>query len=256
MLKKFVKHIVKLAGYNLSRLDTLEPQPSEFARSLNVPDHEFYAPHFSPWLGYGNFPNYYNIAKPYTKVTPNRGYVLFALAQQAGRLNGDWVECGVYKGGMAMMLAKIIKEHNFNTVLHLFDTFAGMPKTDAKIDRHKKGDFSDVNFDEVSQRVQSILSEQNKVMFHCGFIPDTFATCNLDRIAFAHIDVDIYRSVLDCCQFLYPRLLGGGFLIFDDYGFATCPGARKAVDEFFGDKHECPLVLPTGQVIVFKHDPS
>ena len=64
--------------------------------------------------------------------------------------------------------------------------------------------------------------------------------------------VDIRQSVLDCCEFVYPRMVPGGVLVFDDYGFLTCPGARAAVDEFFSDKPEHALVLHTGQAIVFK----
>jgi O-methyltransferase len=40
-------------------------------------------------------------------------------------------------------------------------------------------------------------------------------------------------------------------MVFDDYGTPTCPGARLAVDEFFADKNENPLIIPTGQAVVF-----
>jgi len=83
-------------------------------------------------------------------------------------------------------------------------------------------------------------------------MPATFAEREKARIAFAHVDVDIYRSVLDCCEFIYPRLVQGGFMLFDDYGFASCPGARRAVDEFFLDAPETPIVLGTGQAFVIK----
>jgi O-methyltransferase len=66
------------------------------------------------------------------------------------------------------------------------------------------------------------------------------------------VDVDILDSVKACCEFLYPRLQAGGFLVFDDYGFPSCPGARQAVDRYFRDKREVPLVLPTGQAVVFR----
>jgi hypothetical protein len=41
-------------------------------------------------------------------------------------------------------------------------------------------------------------------------------------------------------------------MLFDDYGFPACPGARKAVDEFFRDRPEAPVVLATGQAVVIK----
>ena len=41
-------------------------------------------------------------------------------------------------------------------------------------------------------------------------------------------------------------------IIFDDYGFITCPGAKNAVDEFFGNQKETPCYHQTGQAIVMK----
>ena len=57
---------------------------------------------------------------------------------------------------------------------------------------------------------------------------------------------------MSTCEFVYPRLVPGGMMVFDDYGFWSCPGARMAVDQFFAEKLERPLALPTGQAIVTK----
>jgi O-methyltransferase len=123
-----------------------------------------------------------------------------------------------------------------------------MPETHAAYDMHKKGDFSDTSLEGVSGTV----GHSNLTVYHNGFIPNTFAGLNHSKIAFAHIDVDIYQSILDCCEFIFPRVTVGGFIIFDDYGFPSCPGARAAVDLYFKGRETVPLVLPTGQAIVFK----
>jgi O-methyltransferase len=196
----------------------------------DIPDADLYAPLFSPWL-----------AKPFsdmnhTVVSPDRCYIVYTLASQTA---GPIVECGVYKGGTAALLA------SFNRELHLYDTFEGMPETDS-IDIHRKGDFDDTSVEAVRKLVPSAI-------FHKGWIPETFIDLP-EKIGFAHIDVDIYRSVRDCCEHLYPRMTG--FMVFDDYGFPSCPGARKAVDEFFRDKPEKPLALPTGQAIIIKASAS
>jgi len=57
---------------------------------------------------------------------------------------------------------------------------------------------------------------------------------------------------MDCCDFFYKRLARGGIIIFDDYGYITCPGAKKAIDEFFSGKPEYPCYLPTGQCFAIK----
>lgn len=211
------------------------------------PDKEFYTPLFSPWLGYGEFQEFYRYAAPSSVVGPERCYVLYALAKQALHLPGEFWECGVYKGGTAAMLAEILVRQS-GSRLRLFDTFAGMPEPDPTRDTHKAGDFADTSLEAVQREVR----HDQLVSYHKGFIPDTFRGLDNSRISFAHVDVDIYRSVLDCCQFIYPRLERGGFIIFDDYGFDGCPGARAAVDRFFERTSVFPLVLSTGQAVVFK----
>ena len=96
------------------------------------------------------------------------------------------------------------------------------------------------------------MGHGERVALHAGLMPDTFAGHEQARIALAHVDVDIYSSIVACCQFIYPRLVAGGVIVFDDYGAPTCPGARAAVDEFFADKPEVPLALISGQAIVHK----
>lgn len=211
-------------------------------------DSELYCPLFSPWLAPGDFRRFYDIAAPNTLVSADRCYVIFTLLMQALHVEGDVWECGVYKGGTAAMMASILKSHCSWKKLYLFDTFEGMPETDSERDFHKKGDFSDTSLDAVQRYVQ----EPEICVFRPGFIPDSFAGLEAKKIAFAHIDVDIYQSILDCLEFMWPRLSFGAFVIFDDYGFPTCPGARTAVDAFFRAKACHPLCLPTGQAIVFK----
>ena len=217
-------------------------------QKLQIPDAEYYQPLFSPWFGYGDFPKYFERAKQRTLVSPDRCWILFSLCRQSLFIDGDIWECGVYKGGTAAMLAQLIHDHSPAKRLHLFDTFEGMPETDDAVDIHKKGDFSDTTLN----AVQLYVKYDDIAVYHKGFIPDTFRGMEKSQIAFAHIDVDIRQSVTDCCEFIFPRLSVGGFLVFDDYGFPTCPGARQAVDAYFSSWEIIPLVLPTGQAVVMK----
>jgi len=213
-----------------------------------IPDEIFYKPLFSPWIGFDNFGKIHPITNGRTLVSPDRCWILYSLCLQALSLDGEIWECGVYKGGTAAMLTKIINDNASDKIIRLFDTFEGMPNTDNQKDWHKKGDFSDTSLEFVS----NYINTYGKVNYHQGFIPDTFVGLDDTKISFAHIDVDIWQSITDCCKFIYPRLVVGGFMIFDDYGFPSCPGARSAVDSFFANTGIVPLVLPTGQAIVFK----
>ena len=82
--------------------------------------------------------------------------------------------------------------------------------------------------------------------------PETFDGLEAGRFSFVHVDVDLYQPTIDCCHFFYPRLVPGGMMVFDDYGFPACRGEKDAADEYFSDKAEKPFVLPTGQGIVIK----
>ena len=211
-----------------------------------LPDHHLYRPRYSPWLATGGeFHDTYESIRRYTLVPPESCYVLQCLARQATHCAGEFWECGVYKGGTAMLLERVIAHSGTPTTLRLFDTFQGLPDADPARDFHRRGEFSDTSRAAVAARVAADF-----VSIHAGRIPETFAGLEGCRIAFAHVDVDLYDSVLSCCQFIYPRLSPGGVIVFDDYGLRFCPGARKAVDEYFQGKPEAVLVLPTGQAIV------
>jgi O-methyltransferase len=233
-----IKNLASRFGYELRR---------HYVPPHGIADSKLYTPRFSPWLG-EEFSRYFAIAAPQSLVTADRCYVLYTLLTQSLSVAGDVVECGVYRGGTAAMMARIILDNGKPKKLYLFDTFDGMPLTDPTRDLHQKGDFSDTSL----EKVRSFVAATSITEFRKGLIPDTFSGLEKLTISLAHIDVDIYRSILDSIEFIWPRLTPGGFLVFDDYGFASCPGARQAVDEFFASTSVRPLCLSTGQAIVFK----
>ena len=96
------------------------------------------------------------------------------------------------------------------------------------------------------------LSEFSNVHLRRGWIPERFGEIANLTFCFVHIDVDLYQPTKDSVDFFFPRLEKGGMLICDDYGFTTCPGARAAMDEYFENRPERIVELPTGQGLVFK----
>ena len=181
-----------------------------------------------------------------TLLDPIRCFMIYQSAKRARELEGDFAEVGVYKGGSARLLGRTLA--GTGKKLHLFDTFGGMPETDARHDKHRAGDFADTSVQGVKRALHGI----DGLEFHPGFFPQTAAGLESERFAFAHIDVDIYKSIADACEFFYPRLTHGGMLLFDDYGSPSCPGVKTAVDAFFDRVGEQTLYLPTGQCLVVK----
>ena len=242
-------------SYTLEKLKVTARErilPGAFFRVLatlrRVPDAHLYSPHFQPWRASGAFQDAYRDIRGRSLVGAEAAFVLYTLARQACTVPGDFLEAGVYRGGTARLLKRLLESAPGARTLHLFDTFAGMPETDPERDLHNKQDFADTSLDAVS----AFVGKEPWLEYHPGFMPDSFRGHEARRFAFAHVDVDIYRSIYDCCEFIYPRLNNGGLMLFDDYGVASCPGARAAVDAFFADKPEVPLVLSTGQAVVFR----
>jgi O-methyltransferase len=218
------------------------------AHGQQIPDLQLYQPLYSPWEGDPEFDTLYRTVKPHTLVARDRCWILWKTLQQALALEGDVVECGVFRGGTALLEAKTIAKAGQDRQLHLFDSFEGMPTTTGGIDRLDAGDLSTTS----AADVEKLLREFAFAHIHVGFIPGTFEGLAISTVAWAHVDVDIYQTVLDSVEYLYPKLVPGGFLVFDDYGFPSCAGARRAVDEAFSTRPEVPVCLPTGQCLVIK----
>lgn len=203
----------------------------------------------TPWEDDSNFLSLVYQMSERSLIDNIRLYILFQLVKYATNLGeGHGVEFGVYRGGSGLLISKVLEKAKPSMILHLFDTFTGMPASDPMKDLHKEGDFSDVSFEDVS----NFLSRCRNIVIHKGPFEETITQINIENLCFAHVDCDIYKSVMDCCCFIYPRIIRGGVIVFDDYGRKSCPGAKIAVDEFFIGKPEIPIYLPTGQCFVIK----
>lgn len=216
-----------------------------------IPDEELYHPQFEPWTARG-WDAFFAPALERSIVSRDRLYVLYELLSQACRgVSGDAIECGVYRGGTARMFGELLLRTGSQKHIYLCDSFSGMPEVHPELDTHRRGDFADTSLSEV----QTLLKSVANAVFVPGTIPESFAPIADACFCFAHVDVDLYDAVRTSTEFIYPRMNAGGFIVYDDYGFASCPGARRAVDEFYATLPEQPLVLATGQCVIFKAAP-
>jgi O-methyltransferase len=173
-------------------------------------------------------------------------YNLWRYGRMSLAVPGDFAEVGVFRGGGA----RVLREVKGDRMLHLFDTFSGMPATDPTRDTtHKAGDFADASL----ESVQRYLGLEG-IRYYPGFFPATTVghESTLARFAFVHLDVDIYQSTLDALKFFYPRLSAGGMIVSHDYSAQSCPGVATAFGEFFADKPERVLPVWDSQAVVVK----
>jgi len=176
----------------------------------------------------------------------DRKYALDQLIQLTLFLEGDTAECGVYKGASSYLICRRIpglgKSH------HIFDSFEGLSAPRLEDGSYwKKGDLSS------SEKVlRENLKDFSYVKYYKGWIPEKFLMVSDLAFCFVHLDIDLYQPTLDSLIFFYQRMVPGGIILCDDYGFISCPGAKKAMDSYFIDKPEKIISLPTGQGFVMK----
>lgn len=168
---------------------------------------------------------------------------IYHCASSAKKITGDFAEVGVYQGKSA----KLICEAKGDKLLHLFDTFSGLPKLESVDgDLLHEGQFA-VNLNSV----KTYLGSYKNVTFYPGLFPKTAEPIKNKSFAFVHLDADLYRSTLECLKFFYPRMTKRGIILSHDYSISV-PGVKKAFDDFFADKTESVIGLSTSQCLVIK----
>jgi len=220
----------------------------------------FAEPLFSPWLCDEEF---LQIDSNYPEWLPDAmkagRYLQYILAKQAVLLpEGDFIECGVFTGKSSDIFATVLdKLDNHNKTLFLIDSFEGLPTPDEKdIDVRTntnfftKGGVKGWDFNKIKIELSKHTCSIHLIK---GWIPKPFIEIENKNFCLAHIDVDLYESTYDSLKFLYPRMVKGGIILFDDYGFPMCTGARLATDEYMQNKPEPIIPLPSGQAILIKN---
>lgn len=176
-----------------------------------------------------------------------RLYALDQLMKQALLVPGDTAECGVWYGAASHMIMR----HTVGTGRqhHMFDSWEGISEpgeSDGEYLQERGKHYLSVA-EEVARKN---LSEFSQGHFYRGWIPTRFGEVADCRFCLVHLDVDLYEPTRDILEFFYPRMNAGGLMICDDSGLAKCPGARRAMEEFFAKRSEPLIDLPTGQQFV------
>ena len=177
------------------------------------------------------------------KLGYNEAYQIHRAVQSVAKIEGDMAEVGVFEGGSA----RVILEAENNKILHLFDTFEGLPE----VSEHDSKWFSKGQYYGPVEVVEKNLAGLPNYELHKGIFPvETGGAIRDKKFSFVHLDVDIYSSTKDAIEFFYPRISRGGVLISHDY--VSAEGVRSAFDEFFADKPEPLIEMSGSQVLVVK----
>ena len=196
----------------------------------------------------------------FSMTTPQRLWALISAVKyivQSG-VAGDFVECGVWRGGSVMAMAMQLQLlGGADQNIWLYDTFDGMTdptendvealtgaaaKTLLEKQRKDRQDsvWCAVGIEEVRRNVFSTGYPSEQFRFVEGDVSETVKLMAPEKISLLRLDTDWYESTRDELEVLYPRLQKGGVCILDDYGYWQ--GARRAVDEYFDSLGFKPLM--------------
>ena len=183
----------------------------------------------------------------YTLTSMENCYSLYKAIQYIAQGNflGDIVECGVWRGGSAMLAALTLIENNqTHRKIYLYDTYEGMAKpTDKDIDVHgtpyrliweKEKDLLTVSLEEVKKNMSSTGYPEENIVFVKGKVEDTIPNIIPNQIALLRLDTDLYESTYHELVHLYPKVTQQGVVIIDDYGYFQ--GAKEATDKYFNQE--------------------
>jgi O-methyltransferase len=196
---------------------------------------------------------------PYTMTSEARVVALCDAVRHVveNGIEGDFVECGVWRGGSVMAMARTLLQFcDTSRHLHLFDTFDGMTEPDSRdvaVDgkpaaelmrasskAHPRSVWCYAPLEEVKSAVGSVGYPTAQIHYVKGPVETTLPRAAPEKIALLRLDTDWYGSTYHELVHLYPRLAVGGVLFIDDYGHWK--GARRAVDQFIAER-KLPLYL-------------
>jgi hypothetical protein len=196
-----------------------------------------------------------NTMVPYARLVTL--YQQAVYCEESG-VEGSFVECGTWKGGAVGLMALANLAHGARRRhLHLFDSFEGIPEPDASVDGEKavkevasvggkaEGKLTVVDrFYETHAGGVGTLEANRRLLengigydasflhYHKGWFQETLPrdAAGMGGIAILRLDGDWYASTKVCLEHLYDKVVPGGFVVVDDYGYYE--GCRKAVNEF------------------------
>lgn len=173
-------------------------------------------------------------------------------------IEGDFVECGTFKGDMAWVISKTADFKSKNKKFYLYDTFDGFSdkySSNQDFPEHPGFiDYANTHYrnPELYPYVCSRFKDRDDVKVIKGVVPDVLLQESPEKIAFMHIDLNSPAAEIGALELLFPRMSPGAILVFDDYGWKQFHRQKEAEDEFMHKLGYTILELPTGQGMVVK----
>jgi hypothetical protein len=181
-----------------------------------------------------------------------RAHVICWAAARAAELPGDFVECGVNRGGYALTAMKYVGFESLKKRFYLLDTFEGLVAEQLATEERKAGIRGGGYEPCHGAVVRTFAPYGSAVRVIRGVVPHTLTEVDTDEVAFLSIDMNAREPEVRAAEFFWDRLVSGAAMILDDYGWRKHAAQRTAFDEFARRRGVPLLGLPTGQGLILK----
>ncbi|MCB0511899.1 MAG: class I SAM-dependent methyltransferase [Bacteroidetes bacterium] len=182
-----------------------------------------------------------------------RAYIAYSFADLVKNIEGDFVECGVNKGGLSIGIIEYINFNQLNKTFYLLDTFQGYDEKYLSTDEKNLGLKEQYNmyvdcYDDVVNTFK-----EHPVKIIKGSVPETLTQCDTNKIAYLSIDMNCVLPEIEAIKYFWDKITIGGVIVLDDYGFPNHINQKDAHDELAKVLGYNIISLPTGQGIIIKN---
>lgn len=181
-----------------------------------------------------------------------RSYVCCWAAEHAMRIEGDFVECGVNRGGLSRAIVQYVDFNSTDRDFYLFDTYCGLPETHVSRDEqdllaHHREIYYDC-FEEAKQTFKAYP----RVHLIKGTVPETLSQVKTEKVAYLSIDMNCAMPEVEALRFFWDKLTTGAVVVLDDYGWLPHHVQKHSIDALAAEIGFSVLTMPTGQGLIIK----
>lgn len=180
-----------------------------------------------------------------------RAYIICWAADRGAKLEGDFVECGVNRGGYALTAIQYVNFEILPKKFYLLDTYEGLVERLISPEEKAHGVRAG-EYEPCYDAVVRTFSPFKNIEIIKGIVPDTLPLVKTEKISFLSIDMNTREPEIAAAEYFWDKLVSGAVMVLDDYGWRKHYEQKIAFDDFAYKRGTLVLPLPTGQGLIFK----
>jgi len=180
-----------------------------------------------------------------------RMHTIFWAVKKASGLDGDFVECGVNRGGFSKAIVDYLGFEDSDKKFYLLDTFEGFDQN-LLLESEKKKYRTDTRYLDSFEEVKNTFKDYSNVIIIKGSVPYTLPRVPANKISFLSIDMNCVQPEAAALDFFWPKMVNGGVIVLDDFAYSGFEEQNLAHTEWAREMGIDILTIPTGQGLIIK----